>query len=52
MLHVSSLFQSAAPPILSFNMGSFGFLTSFTADDASRAVAAVFEGANRLAGDA
>lgn len=29
LLHVSSLFQKSCPPILSFSMGSLGFLTPF-----------------------
>ncbi|CAF0755557.1 unnamed protein product [Didymodactylos carnosus] len=29
LLHVSSLFQDSCPPILSFSMGSLGFLTPF-----------------------
>jgi NADH kinase len=29
MLHVSSLFPKAAPPVLSFSMGTLGFLMPF-----------------------
>jgi len=29
LLHASSLFQKSCPPILSFSMGSLGFLTPF-----------------------
>jgi len=29
MLHVSSLFDSAVPPVVSFSMGTLGFLMPF-----------------------
>lgn len=29
LLHISSLFQKSCPPVLSFSMGSLGFLTPF-----------------------
>jgi len=29
LLHVSSIFQQSCPPVLSFSMGSLGFLTPF-----------------------
>lgn len=29
MLHLSSLFPKAAPPVISFSMGTLGFLMSF-----------------------
>ena len=28
ILHASNLFRSAVPPVVSFNLGSLGFLTS------------------------
>jgi NAD+ kinase len=30
ILHASNLFRSAVPPVVSFNLGSLGFLTSHT----------------------
>lgn len=30
ILHASNLFKGAVPPIVSFNLGSLGFLTSHT----------------------
>jgi NADH kinase len=33
LLHASSLFQSQVPPILSFSLGSLGFLVPFNFDD-------------------
>ena len=30
ILHASNLFRGAVPPVVSFNLGSFGFLTSHT----------------------
>lgn len=30
ILHASNLFRSAIPPVVSFNLGSLGFLTSHT----------------------
>lgn len=30
VLYLSSLFQKAVPPVLAFNLGSFGFLTPFS----------------------
>jgi len=45
ILHASSLFKSGAvPPVLSFSMGTLGFLLPFHADDFARALESVFEG--------
>lgn len=33
ILHASNLFRNAVPPVVSFNLGSLGFLTSHTFDD-------------------
>ncbi|EPS67387.1 hypothetical protein M569_07378 [Genlisea aurea] len=33
ILHASNLFRGAVPPVVSFNLGSLGFLTSHTFDD-------------------
>jgi len=45
ILHASSLFKSGAvPPVLSFSMGTLGFLLPFHADDFARALDSVFEG--------
>jgi NAD+ kinase len=30
ILHASNLFRGAVPPVVSFNLGSLGFLTSHT----------------------
>ena len=30
ILHASNLFRGVVPPVVSFNLGSFGFLTSHT----------------------
>ncbi|KAA1470639.1 ATP-NAD kinase [Dentipellis sp. KUC8613] len=45
ILHASSLFRAGAvPPVLSFSMGTLGFLLPFHIDDFSKALASVFEG--------
>ncbi|KAF7428156.1 NADH kinase pos5 [Pleurotus ostreatus] len=45
ILHASSLFSTAAvPPVLSFSMGTLGFLLPFHIDDFSRALESVFQG--------
>ncbi|KAL4607354.1 hypothetical protein ACB092_09G167400 [Castanea dentata] len=33
ILHASNLFRDVVPPVVSFNVGSLGFLTSHTFDD-------------------
>ncbi|KAL1746163.1 ATP-NAD kinase-like domain-containing protein [Schizophyllum fasciatum] len=45
ILHASSLFSTdAVPPVLSFSMGTLGFLLPFHVDDYARALESVFEG--------
>ncbi|KIY50292.1 ATP-NAD kinase [Fistulina hepatica ATCC 64428] len=45
ILHASSLFSAGeVPPVLSFSMGTLGFLLPFHIDDAARALRSVFEG--------
>ncbi|KZT23584.1 ATP-NAD kinase [Neolentinus lepideus HHB14362 ss-1] len=45
ILHASSLFRSGAvPPVLSFSMGTLGFLLPFHIDDFARALSAVTTG--------
>ncbi|KAG2015742.1 NADH kinase [Coprinopsis cinerea AmutBmut pab1-1] len=45
ILHASSLFSSGAvPPVLSFSMGTLGFLLPFHMDDYAKALESVFTG--------
>lgn len=45
ILHASSLFSTdAVPPVLSFSMGTLGFLLPFHVDDYAKALESVFEG--------
>jgi len=45
ILHASSLFSvGAVPPVLSFSMGTLGFLLPFHIDDFAKALETVFEG--------
>ncbi|KXN85313.1 NADH kinase pos5, mitochondrial [Leucoagaricus sp. SymC.cos] len=45
ILHASSLFSAGAvPPVLSFSMGTLGFLLPFHIDDFAKALECVFEG--------
>ncbi|KAI0262568.1 ATP-NAD kinase [Gloeopeniophorella convolvens] len=45
ILHASSLFRvGAVPPVLSFSMGTLGFLLPFHVDDFSKALESVFQG--------
>jgi len=45
ILHASSLFKvGAVPPVLSFSMGTLGFLLPFHVDDFARALESVWEG--------
>ncbi|CAA7259034.1 unnamed protein product [Cyclocybe aegerita] len=45
ILHASSLFSSGAvPPVLSFSMGTLGFLLPFHIDDFDKALESVFSG--------
>eukprot|EP00768_Dysnectes_brevis_P006392 gnl/Dysnectes_brevis/5014_a7021_376.p1 GENE.gnl/Dysnectes_brevis/5014_a7021_376~~gnl/Dysnectes_brevis/5014_a7021_376.p1 ORF type:complete len:442 (+),score=135.42 gnl/Dysnectes_brevis/5014_a7021_376:73-1398(+) len=44
LLHVSSLFSRACPPVLPINCGSMGFLTPFTPHELEAALGAVLRG--------
>ncbi|KAI0314665.1 ATP-NAD kinase [Amylostereum chailletii] len=45
ILHASSLFKvGAVPPVLSFSMGTLGFLLPFHVDDFEKALESVFQG--------
>ncbi|KAF7298092.1 hypothetical protein HMN09_01030600 [Mycena chlorophos] len=45
ILHASSLFSAGAvPPVLSFSMGTLGFLLPFHIDDFAKALESVFQG--------
>ncbi|KAF8653321.1 hypothetical protein AX16_004021 [Volvariella volvacea WC 439] len=45
ILHASSLFSTGAvPPVLSFSMGTLGFLLPFHIDDFAKALESVFQG--------
>jgi len=45
ILHASSLFKvGAVPPVLSFSMGTLGFLLPFHIDDYAKAIDSAFEG--------
>jgi len=44
ILHVSTLFRGPVPPVLSFNLGSLGFLTPFDFKDFRHNMANVFRG--------
>ncbi|EGG15533.1 NAD+ kinase family protein [Cavenderia fasciculata] len=44
ILHTSSLFKTYMPPIISFNMGSLGFLTTFEPDNWKEHIKNVIDG--------
>ncbi|CAN8066299.1 unnamed protein product [Agarophyton chilense] len=44
ILHVCTLFKTAVPPVVSFNLGSLGFLTPFQFEDFQSEVEAVLKG--------
>ncbi|XP_062099273.1 NAD kinase 2, chloroplastic [Humulus lupulus] len=46
ILHASNLFRGAVPPVVSFNLGSLGFLTSHTFDDFRQDLKQVIHGNN------
>jgi len=48
LLHASSLFRRAIPPVISFNLGSLGFLTNHTFDDYQRDLRDVITGGEDL----
>ncbi|XP_026445638.1 NAD kinase 2, chloroplastic-like isoform X1 [Papaver somniferum] len=50
ILHASNLFRCAVPPVVSFNLGSLGFLTSHTFEDFRQDLRQVIYGNNTLDG--
>uniref|UniRef100_A0A1D1XJV7 Putative NAD kinase 2, chloroplastic n=1 Tax=Anthurium amnicola TaxID=1678845 RepID=A0A1D1XJV7_9ARAE len=50
ILHASNLFRGAVPPVVSFNLGSLGFLTSHAFEDYKQDLMAVIHGNNTLDG--
>ncbi|CAA0827934.1 NAD kinase 2- chloroplastic [Striga hermonthica] len=50
ILHASNLFRGAVPPVVSFNLGSLGFLTSHTFDDFKNDLRQVIHGNNTADG--
>ncbi|WOK97366.1 hypothetical protein Cni_G06074 [Canna indica] len=48
ILHASNLFRGAVPPVVSFNLGSLGFLTSHTFEGYRQDLRAVIHGNNTL----
>ena len=48
LLHASSLYKRAIPPVISFNLGSLGFLTNHTFDDFRRDLRDVITGCEDL----
>ncbi|XP_078433917.1 NAD kinase 2 [Wolffia australiana] len=50
ILHASNLFRGAVPPVVSFNLGSLGFLTSHDFKEFKEDLSAVIHGNNTLDG--
>ncbi|GAV86532.1 NAD_kinase domain-containing protein [Cephalotus follicularis] len=50
ILHASNLFRDAVPPVVSFNLGSLGFLTSHTFEDFRQDLRQVLHGNNIVDG--
>ncbi|XP_057973861.1 NAD kinase 2, chloroplastic isoform X2 [Malania oleifera] len=50
ILHASNLFRGAVPPVVSFNLGSLGFLTSHAFEDYRQDLRQVIHGNNTLDG--
>ncbi|KAE8728344.1 Poly(P)/ATP NAD kinase [Hibiscus syriacus] len=50
ILHASNLFRGAVPPVVSFNLGSLGFLTSHTFEDYMEDLKQVIHGNNTADG--
>ncbi|MCO5576392.1 hypothetical protein L7F22_030202 [Adiantum nelumboides] len=50
ILHASNLFRSAVPPIVSFNLGSLGFLTAHLFKDFMQDLRAIIHGNSRVEG--
>lgn len=48
LLHASSLFKRAIPPVISFNLGSLGFLTNHSFSDFRRDLQDVIRGCEDL----
>ncbi|KAG6499677.1 hypothetical protein ZIOFF_039468 [Zingiber officinale] len=48
ILHASNLFRGAVPPVVSFNLGSLGFLTSHPFEEHKKDLRAVIHGNNTL----
>ncbi|KAH7524560.1 hypothetical protein FEM48_Zijuj06G0132300 [Ziziphus jujuba var. spinosa] len=46
ILHASNIFRDAVPPVVSFNLGSLGFLTSHSFDDYKQDLRQVIHGNN------
>ncbi|KAM7507786.1 hypothetical protein LguiA_018239 [Lonicera macranthoides] len=50
ILHASNLFRGAVPPVVSFNLGSLGFLATHTFDEYRKDLRQVIHGNNTLDG--
>ncbi|XP_076953701.1 NAD kinase 2, chloroplastic-like [Bidens hawaiensis] len=50
ILHASNLFRGAVPPVVSFNLGSLGFLTSHAFEDYNQDLKRVIHGNSTLEG--
>eukprot|EP00250_Pteridium_aquilinum_P034269 c7334_g1_i1 orf=86-2794(+) len=50
ILHASNLFRNAVPPIVSFNLGSLGFLTAHPFKDFMQDLRAIIHGNSRVEG--
>ncbi|XP_055832627.1 NAD kinase 2, chloroplastic-like isoform X2 [Solanum dulcamara] len=50
ILHASNIFRGAVPPVISFNLGSLGFLTSHPFEDYKKDLRQVIHGNNTLDG--
>ncbi|CAN4099655.1 unnamed protein product [Withania somnifera] len=50
ILHASNIFRDAVPPVISFNLGSLGFLTSHPFEDYKKDLRQVIHGNNILDG--
>ncbi|XP_004242047.1 NAD kinase 2, chloroplastic [Solanum lycopersicum] len=50
ILHASNIFRGAVPPVISFNLGSLGFLTSHPFEDYKKDLRKVIHGNNTLDG--
>ncbi|KAL5993114.1 NAD kinase 2, mitochondrial [Asimina triloba] len=50
ILHASNLFRGPVPPVVSFNLGSLGFLTSHTFEEFGQDLQAIIHGNNTVDG--